>query len=174
MDGGFKIAKCTVEDIESIRGFSRHVFKHAFSDLNTEENMDMYCDHAFSLKQMEKEFKNPYSFFYKLIKRKVLIGYLKLNVHLGQTERDDLNAMEIERVYIHPEYQGMRLGSRLIEFARQIANTQKKSYLWMGVWEKNVRAIALYERLGFEKFGTHKFNLGHDEQTDVLMRIRVH
>lgn len=174
MDGGFKIEKCTFEDIEQIRGFSRHVFKNAFQDFNSEENMEAYISHAFSLKQMEKEFRNPYSFFYKLTKRKVLIGYLKLNVHLGQTERDDLNAMEIERVYIHPDYQGKGLGTRLVEFARQIANTQKKSYLWLGVWEKNVRAIKLYEEIGFEKFGSHPFNLGTDEQTDILMRVRVH
>jgi ribosomal protein S18 acetylase RimI-like enzyme len=46
----------------------------------------------------------------------------------------------------------------------------QKQALWLGVWEKNERAINFYHRWGFEKFGEHDFILGDDVQTDWLMK----
>jgi ribosomal protein S18 acetylase RimI-like enzyme len=41
--------------------------------------------------------------------------------------------------------------------------------LWLGVWERNPRAIAFYLRKGFERVGEHRFLLGSDLQLDWLM-----
>ena len=46
--------------------------------------------------------------------------------------------------------------------------------VWLGVWERNPRAIAFYHKWGFVDVGTQKFHLGADVQTDRLMvRARV-
>ncbi len=45
-----------------------------------------------------------------------------------------------------------------------------KRYLWLGVWERNERAVGFYERMGFTKAGTHEFLMGAERQTDHLMR----
>jgi diamine N-acetyltransferase len=45
--------------------------------------------------------------------------------------------------------------------------------VWLGVWEHNPRAIAFYEKWGFEKFGAHDFLLGTDLQTDILMKKKL-
>ena len=42
-----------------------------------------------------------------------------------------------------------------------------------GVWDQNVNAIKFYERNGFRPFNTHSFVLGDDDQTDILMRIKL-
>jgi ribosomal protein S18 acetylase RimI-like enzyme len=39
-------------------------------------------------------------------------------------------------------------------------------HLWLGVWERNPRAIAFYLKSGFEKVGSHDFVVGGDTQTD--------
>jgi ribosomal protein S18 acetylase RimI-like enzyme len=44
---------------------------------------------------------------------------------------------------------------------------------WLGVWEHNPSAIALYERLGFRRFGKHPFELGRRRSTDILMRLEL-
>jgi ribosomal protein S18 acetylase RimI-like enzyme len=41
--------------------------------------------------------------------------------------------------------------------------------LWLGVWERNVRAISFYERWQFKAVGDHEFRLGSDYQTDLIM-----
>ena len=50
-----------------------------------------------------------------------------------------------------------------------LASDLKKEVVWLGVWEHNQRAIEFYKKWGFEKFGTHIFQLGDDPQKDWLM-----
>ncbi|NND10262.1 MAG: GNAT family N-acetyltransferase, partial [Flavobacteriaceae bacterium] len=45
------------------------------------------------------------------------------------------------------------------------------SSLWLGVWEKNLKAIEFYKRHGFTKFGEHPYLIGEDEQYDWMMRL---
>ena len=45
-----------------------------------------------------------------------------------------------------------------------------KTYLWLGVWEKNDKAISFYKKNGFYEFGKHTFIIGEDKQTDFVMR----
>ena len=41
--------------------------------------------------------------------------------------------------------------------------------MWLGVWERNARAIAFYAKWGFIDIGDHVFMLGSDRQTDRIM-----
>jgi len=41
--------------------------------------------------------------------------------------------------------------------------------LWLGVWERNARAMSFYEQWEFAKVGAHEFTLGSDVQTDLIM-----
>jgi ribosomal protein S18 acetylase RimI-like enzyme len=41
--------------------------------------------------------------------------------------------------------------------------------VWLGVWERNPRAIAFYHKWGFEQVGTQTFQLGDDMQSDWIM-----
>ena len=45
--------------------------------------------------------------------------------------------------------------------------------LFLGVWESNERAIALYEGTGFEKVGGYKFKVGDTLDDEFIMRLRL-
>ena len=51
-----------------------------------------------------------------------------------------------------------------------MANARGKRYVWLGVWEKNEKALAFYKKHGFYRIGAHPFFVGNDEQTDYIMR----
>jgi ribosomal protein S18 acetylase RimI-like enzyme len=34
----------------------------------------------------------------------------------------------------------------------EIAKEKDRAYIWLGVWEKNDKAIRFYERFGFKRF----------------------
>ena len=57
-----------------------------------------------------------------------------------------------------------------MQACHDFAEQKGKKILWLGVWEKNQRAIDFYSKWGFEKFGDQKFVLGDDIQTDWLMK----
>jgi diamine N-acetyltransferase len=49
------------------------------------------------------------------------------------------------------------------------ARTHGARTLWLGVWERNARAIAFYAKCGFARVGEHSFVLGDDIQRDWLL-----
>ena len=101
------------------------------------------------------------------------MGYLKLNTARAQTEPQAANALEIERIYVLGSYHGGGVGQALYHHAMSVAEDRKASYVWLGVWEHNHRALRFYEKNGFIAFGTHIFQLGNDQQTDILMQKSV-
>lgn len=59
----------------------------------------------------------------------------------------------------------------LFDKALEEARKTTCSYVWLGVWENNHRAIKFYSKNGFEKFDTHIFKLGDEEQLDWMMKL---
>ena len=166
----FTFRPCVLEDALILRDFSIKTFSETFSHLNTPETMKAYLDESFNINKIRGELLNVNSHFYFLCSDGKLAGYLKLNNYPAQTDINDQQSLEIERIYVAKEFQGEGFGRLLMEKAIDIAKMQKKSYLWLGVWEKNEKAIGFYEKSGFSAVGTHSFIMGEEEQTDFVMR----
>lgn len=85
--------------------------------------------------------------------------------HCGRLE-------EIMRVYGFPTLKngGAAVVAALMQFAVNLAARRKKRYVWLGVWEKNEKALRFYRKQGFYRIGAHPFVMGDDVQTDDLMR----
>ena len=82
-------------------------------------------------------------------------------------------AVEIERIYVLKEFQRKKLGQQMLEKVIELAKNLKAKYIWLGVWEKNIKAIRFYERNGFERIGEQDFMLGLEKQTDYLMNLYI-
>ncbi len=162
--------RCTLQDLSLLQAFSRKTYFDTFAAMNTEENMNAYLNSAYDLDVLGKELRNPNSYFFFLYADGQLAGYLKLNENDAQTDLYDPDALEIERIYVDKAYQRRGYGHFLMEYAITIAATRNKEYVWLGVWEKNERALQFYERHGFYEIGTHSFTMGDDVQTDYVMR----
>ena len=164
---------CESADLDTLRTLAYRTFDEAFRHMNTAANMDAYTGTAFARAKLEEELRNPLSAFLFLYSDGVLAGYMKINEGAAQTDLADPAAREIERMYVLRDFQGLGLGRALIEKAVESARKKEKSFLWLGVWQKNENAIAFYERMGFRKTGTHRFVMGSDHQTDHVMRRDV-
>ena len=81
--------------------------------------------------------------------------------------------MELERIYVKSEFQRNKIGLFMLNNIKRIATSKNKSYLWLGVWEKNGKAIRFYEKNGFIKFGKHPYYIGTDKQMDWLMKLNL-
>ena len=169
----YKIREVDQHEIQLLIDISRNTFIEAFGSRNKPEDMEIYVSRAFSPEQVTKEFNHPESTFYFVYVEDYVIGYLKINTGSAQSELLPEESVEVERIYVITEYQGKRIGAILMNQAVQVARRLNKAVVWLGVWEKNIEAIKFYERHGFEKFDTHNFMLGNDEQTDSLMKRKV-
>jgi ribosomal protein S18 acetylase RimI-like enzyme len=161
----------TAPDIPALQQISRQTFSETFAAHNTAENMRSYLEEQFSLDKLTTELNNPGSRFYFAVENDHPIGYLKLNSGNAQTELQEENGLEIERIYVSKAFLGKKIGQLLYEKAVEVARLQKAAYIWLGVWEENHRAIGFYKKNGFVEFDKHIFMLGDDKQTDIMMRL---
>ncbi len=168
-----EITKALLNDLEALQKIGKETFFETFLAENTEEDMQTYLNESFSTEKLTTELNNTNSEFYFAMLNNNVIGYLKLNAGAAQTEVKDNNALEIERIYVLKEFHGKQIGQLLYNKALQIAKHTKINYLWLGVWEKNQRAISFYEKNGFVSFGKHIFKLGNDEQIDIMMKLEL-
>ena len=164
------IRKCTLNDLKTLLEISYETFVDAFQSMNEKETMDKYVEEAFNIEKLEEELRNKDSRFFFLYADNKLAGYLKINEAPVQTDINDPDSIEVERIYIKKEFKGKGLGHQLINYAIQLAKEMKKNYVWLGVWEKNTDAIAFYKRLGFYEDGRHPFKMGDELQTDFIMK----
>lgn len=163
--------KCSLKDVEQLRLIAEQTFVNAFEKDNDPTDFKDYIEKAFALNKIKAELLNPDSDFYFVYRNDELVGYFKLNVLSAQSDvkRDD--SMELERIYVLKEYQSLGLGKQFLYHIKSLAQEKNKKMLWLGVWEENLRAIQFYKRHGFQKFDTHPYFIGTDEQTDWLMRF---
>lgn len=168
-----KITEVTIDDLKVLQHLSRRTFDETFRPQNTPENMAAYLDTAFTDVKMIAELNDEDSFFYFIYYASEPAGYLKLNVADAQTEDMGEDALEIERIYLLKEFQGKGLGKALYLHALEVARSMDKMSIWLGVWEKNTKAIRFYERLGFSHVSSHDFWMGDDRQTDLIMQLYI-
>ena len=157
-------------DVRQLQQIGRQTFFETFAASNSEQNMRQYLAEGFAPDKLRAELEQPHSAFYFAEQAGRVVGYLKVNTGPAQTEQQTDNALEIERIYVLQEFHGQRVGQVLYEQALALAQEAQVDYLWLGVWEENPRAIRFYQKNGFVAFDKHVFQLGNDEQTDILMK----
>jgi diamine N-acetyltransferase len=164
------IRPCLASELETLQKIGYETFDDTFRAWNKPENIDHYLAEAFHPERLFTELSNPDSHFFFLFVEDDLAGYIKVNVAPAQSDLNDPQSLEIERIYVRKSYKGKGLGTRLMDYALQLAVKMGKRYAWLGVWDRNSDAIAFYQKMGFTEVGRHPFMLGDDLQTDLIMR----
>jgi len=167
------LRKISVSDIPQLQLISRQTFYETFADQNTKDDLIKYLEESFNSEKLKKEVTNPNSEFYFALLNDEPIGYLKLNFAEAQTELKTARSIEIERIYVLKAFHGKKVGQFLYDKAVDISKKRGADWIWLGVWEHNHKAINFYKKNGFTEFDKHIFKLGNDEQTDLLMRLKI-
>lgn len=100
------------------------------------------------------------------------VGYLHLTPPdlPVETQATDL---EIKRIYVLASLHRSGLGRRFVEQAAEHARANAMSRLLLGVYQGNTRALAFYERMGFETIGTRQFDVGGRIYDDWVLALGV-
>ena len=165
-----KIKKCSLDDILDLQKIYRQTFFETFSEQNSEENMRIFLDKAYSEEKLKSEIEDKESETFIAVENQKILGVLKINTGNAETESGLENSLEIQRIYILKESKGLGIGTVFMNLAEKKARELGVSFIWLGVWEKNFPAQKFYTDKGFRKFSEHAFVLGDDIQTDFLMK----
>jgi ribosomal protein S18 acetylase RimI-like enzyme len=166
------IREATTGDAALIADLSRQTFYDTFAADNAKEDMDKFLDEQFTRDALIAEVGSENNIFLLAYADDVVAGYARLRnksiYSLGTG-----NAIEIARIYAATNMISRGVGRSLMEACIEIAKKMKKEIIWLGVWEKNQRAIDFYTKFGFQKFADSDFLLGNDLQKDWLMKKQL-
>ena len=164
------IKEATAADAALIADLSRQTFYDSFVADNTLENMDKFMNEQFTREELMEEVGAAGNIFLLAYVGDEVVGYARLREATNPLLIENGPVIEIARIYAIQQSIGKGVGSTLMQQCIDIARQKNARVIWLGVWEKNQKAIAFYTKWGFEKFGDHVFMLGNDPQTDWLMK----
>lgn len=169
------IRQATVADAPLLAAFAAEAFADTFAADNTPEDMAAYLAGAFGEAKQQAELADPANIVVLAERAGELVGYAMLRdgaTPSGMASTDFADAMEIARLYAGRRWIGTGIGAALMQACLDLAAERKREWIWLGVWERNARAIAFYARWGFADVGSQSFQLGADRQTDRIMARR--
>jgi ribosomal protein S18 acetylase RimI-like enzyme len=149
-------------------------FHDSFAEDNTAENINLYIKQSFSPEIQARELSEPRNIFLIAEVESIPVGYAQLLSNHRNEFITGGRTLELRRIYVLREQIGRGIGKELMTASVQEARQRGCASLWLGVWEKNQRAIEFYKRWGFREVGTHIFKLGNDPQRDLVMVLELH
>src|SRR5947209_7057046 len=164
LGGRGAVRYATKDDAVLVADLSRQTFYDTFAADNTKEDMDQFLNEQFTRGKLILEVGSPENIFLLAYLNNEVAGYVKLRDGKKPDVIKELAAIEIARLYVVKELIGKGIGKLLMQTCSDIARQKQKEVLWLGVWERNERAIAFYKKCRFEKFGECDFLLGSDLQ----------
>ncbi|SEM91261.1 Ribosomal protein S18 acetylase RimI [Ligilactobacillus sp. WC1T17] len=160
-------------DVLTLQEVATASFTAMFGPYHDASEVKKYTDEAYQVFVLIRELQNQNSKTYFLKLDDKVIGYLKLNWKDAQTDAVFENAMQLQRIYLLPEYWNQHLGGYLMDKALDKAKKSQVKTVWLGVWEHNDRARHFYERYGFKKAGEHVLTIGKDHQKDYWYALDI-
>jgi ribosomal protein S18 acetylase RimI-like enzyme len=148
-------------------------FREAFGSQNTPEDVTLYAAKTFAPNIQAAELADPKGFFLIAEIEDEAAGYVRLREAAPATRTRSSRPIEIVRLYARTRWIGRGVGPALMEAALREARARGHDSIWLGVWERNARAIAFYRKWGFVEIGTQPFQLGNDLQNDLVMMRAV-
>jgi len=170
MNRELTIRRAGMSDADTIARVGAATFKAAFGPDNTIANMDEYLASNFSLETIQSQLADPSSVFLMGFEAEKLIGYAMFKEGTPPASVSGSNPLELVRFYVVVEVIGLGYGSDFMRACLEVAEKLGHTNIWLGVWDKNKRAIRFYEKWGFKKIGIKQFLLGDDVQHDFIMQ----
>ena len=173
MQSKIHIRQATVADAAQLADLGRRTFVDAFGSKNDPAHIQEYVVVAFAVNRLEDEIKDPLAEFLIAEAAGEALGYAKITLGKAPACVTSPDPIELERIYVHQSAIGTGVGSALMSACLEAIATRGGRSAWLGVWERNERAIRFYRKWGFEIVGAKVFLLGGDMQTDVVMVRQV-
>jgi ribosomal protein S18 acetylase RimI-like enzyme len=174
LDRALTFRAARANDAADLAEIGRDTFVETFGHLYPPADLKAYLDDTFNIERMRDDLLDPkvevrVAFAGRRMAAYTKIGPCKLPIDTGAE-----NALELHRIYVYRVRQGVGVGRILLTWAIERARQRGADTLYLGVYEDNQRAIAVYESRGFSKVGTYKFPVGNTQDNEIIMKLDLH
>ncbi len=163
------IRPATADDAAALSAFAYEIFVVTFLPDNDPEDVALYVAATYSTERQHEELATPGTRVFLAVENDVIAGYVYVRDSVSPECVPYEPALEIARFYVGTPWQGRGVASALMDAALGEAKLRGVTGVWLGVWERNPRAMRFYERSGFRDVGSHPFQFGRALQVDRVM-----
>jgi diamine N-acetyltransferase len=173
MNVSCKVRMATIEDAESVAELAIKSFVRTYGSYNTAENMRSYLEEHFGKEIQAREIKDPIFWTLLVHAGDTLAGYAQLFHGPVDPAVRGSRPVQIPHLHVDSSWHGKGVAHVLMQSCLDTARHLKFETIWLGVWEKNPRAIAFYRKWDFQEVGSQIIAVGDDRQRDVVMQRAV-
>ncbi|NOT49875.1 MAG: GNAT family N-acetyltransferase [Chitinophagaceae bacterium] len=152
------IKKASVNDATTLALLAQITFKEAFGHIWDKEVLRNYLKHTFSVQKMKGSIEKSNNVFWLAYADELPVGYAKLKICSPYDRLADPKPAQLQKIYVLNDYIGNKIGQRLQEALFEQVKTEGVKTLWLAVWDGNEKAIQFYERHGFKKETTYRYD----------------
>ena len=173
MQAEIRIRRAVEDDALALSVLAERTFRDAFADSNTTANMQLHCAGSYGQALQLAEIRDSTRETWVAESDTRLVAYVQLRLEAASPMIPGGRPIEIQRFYVDASHHGAGLAHKLMAHILARAKAAGSAAIWLGVWERNPRALAFYRKWEFNVMGEHTFNLGDDPQRDLIMRRDV-
>ena len=171
--GTVKIRRATGKDAELVAEMGARLFVNAVGADVEPHDLQRYVDTAFSPAKIAGEIAEASSRFLLASGPEGVVGY----AHLREGEPPPCvkgpRPAELVRIYVTSARIGTGVGKELMQACLEEARRGGDKTIWLGVWDRNHRAIDFYDAWGFKRVGERQFVLGRTVHNDLILERPV-
>jgi ribosomal protein S18 acetylase RimI-like enzyme len=156
-----QIQRANSPDAAIVALLARITFAETFGHLFAEHPTDLknYLDQTFAVSKIERSLDHAQNAYWLAIADRLPVGYAKLKRSSSPPAGYRGDADQLQKIYVLNSFLGRRIGAALMQPILGEAR-DRRLLLWLDVLSENVRAIAFYERFGFQPIGEDKYTIG--------------
>jgi GNAT superfamily N-acetyltransferase len=156
-------------DAAALAVLSERTFRETFSADNAAEDVEQYVRETFGPEKQRDELRDPSRRIVIAWSADEAIGFYHLLAGVPEPSVTGPAPIELLRLYVCSRWHGQGVAAALLEHALSSSRAEGFLTMWLGVWERNLRARAFYRKWSFEEVGEHVFMLGRDRQRDLVL-----
>lgn len=156
-------------DAPRLAEFAQRTFAETFGADNSAENLAAHVSKSFGPAIQLREIDDPNMITLLAELTTTLAGFAQVRRSTPPPCVTGKSPVELLRFYVDRPFHGRGIAQTLMGAVDDVARDLGGYTLWLGVWERNPRAIAFYMKCGFVDVGEHAFVVGTDEQIDRVM-----
>lgn len=160
-------------DVAELSAIGSRVFWDAYGGTAPDREIEGHVASYFSEDYIAREIVRPEVVYHMAVENDQCAGIVKVRNSDVPELVDAASTMEVQQLYVSPDFQRRGVGALLVDQAVITARNKGVDGLWLSCWEDADWAKSFYDKYGFTSLGKIPFMLDVTEYTDYLMWLPV-
>tara|TARA_Y100000815_G_scaffold184074_1_gene167848 strand:- start:456 stop:977 length:522 start_codon:yes stop_codon:yes gene_type:complete len=155
------LKRSTIKDASIIALLGRVTFTETFDHLFPDKNeLLAYYDRTFSVEKIEESLKKKTNIYWLAYINRLPVAYAKLKLDSSSNFLNSGTTCQLQKIYVLRDFLSQKVGLSLQNELLNCALNSGYHNIWLSVLQSNERAMSFYQNTGFNKVGTHEFQIG--------------